>query len=112
MKKIILSAALVLCATSAFASYEAVDTATGKTLGTTQTTVAKGSKGVMIEYLADTTNNGQGYVLGSYHSSGTQTYASSSGDTKIYKQDGTGVAVPTGVPTGSNTADFTGWTAM
>jgi len=64
----------------------------------------------MVQYVTDAA--GQGYVLGAYHGSGTQTYGTSSGDTKIYKQDVTGVAVPTTAPTGSNTADFSSWAAM
>jgi len=111
MKKTILAAITVLLmATTAFAAYELVDGA-GKTLGSSpHSTVVRGSKGVMVDYVEDSA--GQGYVLGAYHGSGTQTYATSSGDTKLYKQDGTAVAIPTTAPTGSNTADFTGWTAM
>jgi hypothetical protein len=111
MKKTILMLIAISCfASTAFATYVAVQD--GTTLGSAAPTLTvKGSKGVQIEYGADTTA-GQGYVLGAYHTSGTQTYASSSGDTKIYKQDGTGVATPTAIPTGSNTANFSAWTAM
>jgi hypothetical protein len=110
MKKIIFAFITVLFAASiSFASYEAVD-GTGKTLGSTKSTVVKGSKGVMVDFVADSA--GQGYVLGAYHSSGTQTFGTSSGDTKVYKQDGTGVTIPSTAPTGSNTANFSAWTAM
>ncbi|MBI2354918.1 MAG: hypothetical protein HYV06_07805 [Deltaproteobacteria bacterium] len=114
MKKYILASLVVLfVAATSYAAYEAVD-GTGKTLGSTKTTVVKGSKGVMVDYGADTSTSGQGYVLGAYHGSGTQTFATSSGDTKIFKQDGTAKAIPTTVPTGSATADMSGsgFTAM
>lgn len=111
MKKfMILIAALLMTASAAFADYEAADGA-GKTLGSTKTLVVKGSKGVSVNYAGDTTA-GQGYVLGAYHASGTKTYGSSSGDTKIFFKDGTAVSMPGTVPTGSNSADFSAWTAL
>lgn len=111
MKKfIILMAALLMTASAAFAAYEAADAA-GKTLGSTKTLVIKGSKGVSVDYAADTTA-GQGYVLGAYHASGTKSYGSSSGDTKIYFKDGTAQAIPSTVPTGSQSADFSSWTSL
>lgn len=117
MKKyIFMIAAVVFIASGVYAAtedgaYQAATTGLdiGGSAGTTN---VKSSKGVMIGYKADTTA-GLGYVLGSYHTSGTQTYATSSGDTKIFKQDGTGAAVSgMAVPTGSNSADFSSWTAM
>lgn len=111
MKKlIIVSVALLMTASAAFAAFELAD-GDGKTLGSTKTLVVKGSKNVYVDYAADTTA-GQGYVLGAYHGSGTKTYGSSSGDTKIYFKDGTAEAIPTTVPTGSESADYSGWTAL
>ncbi|RII31667.1 MAG: hypothetical protein CXR30_02310 [Geobacter sp.] len=112
MKKTIIALFVCLLAVSAaYAEYAKVED--GLDIGKTEKTTVKGSKGVLIDFIADETTEGQGYVLGAYHGSGTQTYATSSGDTKIYKQDATGVSVTDiTVPTGSATADFTGWTAM
>lgn len=118
MKKYILVIATVLLASSgAYAvindgSYGAASDGLAIGSDTNGQTTVKASKGVQIGYKADTTS-GLGYILASYHESGTQTFATSSGDTKIFKQDTTGVVI-TGmtVPTGSDTADFTGWTAM
>lgn len=112
MKKfIILVAALLMTASAALAAYEVADDADGKTLGSTKTLVIKGSKGVSVDYAADT-SAGQGYVLGAYHASGTKSYGSSSGDTKIYFKDGTAQAIPSTVPTGSQSANFSSWTAL
>lgn len=112
MKKLfVMLAVLAFTASAAVAAYELAD-GTGKTLGSNpHSLTVKGSKGVYVEYLADTAN-GQGYIIGTYHQSGTKTYASSSGDTKIFYKDNTANAVPTTVPTGSDSADFTGWTAL
>jgi uncharacterized protein YxeA len=111
MKKTILFLLAITCvASTAFAAYQSIEN--GASIGSTSTTTIKGSKGVQAIYNADTTTSGQGYTIGVYHSSGTQTYATSSGDTKIYKQDVTGATPTTTVPTGSNTADFSGWTSM
>jgi hypothetical protein len=111
MKKTILLLLAISCVTStAFAAYVAIES--GATIGSgSNTTTIRGSKGVQASYVSESTA-GQGYVLGTYHSSGTQTLGTSSGDTKIYKQNATGVAVPTTAPTGSNSADFSSWTAM
>lgn len=115
MKKTIIALFVCLLATSAAyaaATYSKVED--GLEIGATLKTTIKGSKGVLVSYAGDTTSDdkGQGYVLGAYHGSGTQTYATSSGDTKMYKQDATKVDPPGTVPIGSATADFTGWTAM
>ena len=80
MKKTIITLlAIAFMTGTAFAGYVAVQD--GTTLGSTAspTLNVKGSKGVQIEYRPDSTA-GQGYVLGAYHSSGTQTFASSSGE--------------------------------
>ena len=99
MKKTILTLLAIACfAGTAFATY--VDVQDGVAIpasGTAQMNV-KGSKNVKIEYVADTTTAGQGYVLGASHGSGTQTFGTSSGDTKVYKHDGTFISVPTTAP--------------
>jgi len=77
----------------------------------TVTAILKLSKNVSAEYVTET--NGLGYVVGTTHSSGTKTYASSSGDSKIFSIDGIGTAIPTAAPTGTLSAAFgTGWTAL
>ena len=112
MKKSILFSIAILCvASTSFATYVAVEDGALIGSATNGQTTVKGSKGVKIEYVSESTG-GQGYVLGAFHNSGTQTFATSSGDTKIYKQDATGVAVPTTAPIGSATVDFSAWKAM
>jgi len=94
--------AIIAAASTVWATAQTGDASNGLTVGSTSTTQVKGSKGVVISY------NGvqQGYVLGSYHTSGTQTFGTSSGDTKIFKANGTNVTLPTTIATGSETADF------
>lgn len=109
MKKIMFTMLFVLATTSAaFAAAQSGDASNGLTVGATRTTVVKGSKGVTVSY------NGvqQGYILGAWHTSGTQTFGTSAGDTKIFKADGTAASLPTTIPTGSATATFTGFTAL
>jgi len=112
----IFSAVLIIAvaATASYAAYGASDASNGQTVGSgpNQATV-RSSKGVYVEYIPEPTA-GQGYVLGTYHGSGTLTFGTSAGDTKIYKQDGTGKNVPATVPTGTATVDFAGagWTMM
>ncbi len=110
MKKTILTILSVLIAsTSAFAAATVGDASNGLTIGSTATTVVKGSKGVTVSY----DGVAQGYILGAWHTSGTQTFGTSSGDTKIFKADGTAVTLPTTIPTGSASATFgTGFAAM
>lgn len=116
MKKIVISISLItLTATSLYAAYGTTDASNGQPIGSdpNQTTV-RSSRGVFVEYIAETTVGGQGYVLGTYHDSGTMTYASSAGDTKVYRQDGTKKNVPSVAPIGSATVNFVGagWTMM
>jgi len=57
-------------------------------------------------------NDGTGYVVASYHSSGSKAYATGSGDSRIYMKDkGTATTFPT-PPTIAATVDWTGWTAV
>ena len=112
MKKIALFAVLLLLVTSGsvFAAFESPDDSGSLTIGSTGSTTVKLSKNVKLEYGAHAT--GLGYVVGTYHTSGTKTYASSSGDSKIWSQDGTGVSTPSTVPEGTASADFSGWTPL
>lgn len=115
MKKIALFAALLLVFSSgaAFAwssgTYDAGDTAGTVTVGSTSTANVKVSKGVSLSYKSQTT--GLGYSVATYHSSGTKTFASSSGDSKIWSQNTTAVAPPA-APSGTASAAFSGWTAL
>lgn len=112
MKKITLMTMLLFVVTtgSALASYGEGDTGGSKTIGSTSTAVVKLSKGVSIDYVSAT--GGLGYVVGTYHSSGTKTFASSSGDSKIWSKDGTAQSIPSTAPTGTASADFSGWTGL
>ena len=116
MKKIALLAVLLLAfsAVSAFAwtakTYDAGSADGTVTVGTTGAVAVKVSKGVSLAYDAETT--GLGYSVGAYHSSGTKTFASSSGDSKIWFTDATGSDIPD-APSGTDSADFSsGWTAL
>jgi hypothetical protein len=113
MKQIvlILVLSLVVFSANAFAEYAAADSAGNLAIGSTITGTLKVSKGVSVDYAGDSTA-GLGYVIGAYHSSGTRTFASSSGDAKIWYQDGTAVAIPTDVPVETESADFSAWTAL
>ena len=115
MKKIALLTLVLfsLSIASAFAwtdgSYDAGSADGTVTVGTTGPVAVKVSKGVSLAYNAEAT--GLGYAVGAYHSSGTKTFASSSGDSKIWFTDVTGESIPA-APTGTDSADFTGWTAL
>jgi hypothetical protein len=92
-----------------YAAYESGD---GKVVGSPGKSVKlTASKNVWVDYKSDSVA-GQGYLLGTYHTSGSQTFGTSAGDTKVYRQTGTSVPLPDTVPTGSATADFTGWTML
>ncbi|MGE4403819.1 MAG: hypothetical protein AB7F61_19445 [Desulfobulbus sp.] len=113
MKKIALFTALML----AFSFGSAL--AAGK-YAADQDVIIKGTDGnlnlklsnnVFLFYEADTSGDGLGYSIATYHSSGTRTYGSSSGDANIFWIDGTGSNAPT-APTGTASANFTGWTAL
>ena len=63
-----------------------------------------GSNHVYVTYVYDP--NGSGYVLATYHSLGTVTYSSSSGDSRSYRASGTAAQIPTTPPTGTATANY------
>ena len=120
MKKIVwLSIVLfAISTTSAFAvtvaadaTWTAADTDGSIQVGATTTgaAVVKLSKNVKINYTEQAA--GLGYSVGTYHISGTKTFASSSGDSKIWTSDTTGATIPT-APTGTDSANFSGWTAL
>ncbi len=108
MKKVLVLSIMIILivASTSFAAYE-----TGtKTLGSTDTTTFTTSNNVYIDYTAGT--NGVSYVAGSYHQTGTRTFGTSSGDTRIYWRDGTGQTLPSAPTTSSGTANWTGWNAL
>ena len=81
-----------------------------KTVGTPVATVNV-SKGVSVKYVPE--QAGLTYSMSSFHSSGTKTYATSSGDTKIFMQDSTSLVNPPDAPAANKSADFgSGWTAL
>lgn len=106
MKKIAILALVLmgLSVSSAFAAYSG----SPKVCGSTDTLTVQLSNNVSMEYSAAT--NGLGYVVGAYHSSGTKTFGTSSGDAKIFYTDTTGATLPS-APTGTASAAFT-WTAL
>ena len=93
-KTILISASILMFASSAFA----------QTLGSgTSTMNVTLSSGVTAAY----TGSASGYVLTTVHSSGTFVFGTSSGDTRIWKSSNTGVALPS-TPVGTASAGFAG----
>ena len=116
MKKILLLAcvAMVLAPLSSFAAISGGSQTVSSGMVILKNSGTKGgearigiSNGVNFYYYPDTTA-GQGYIAGTFHTGGDRTYGSSSGDTNIFYHDGTGATLPTTVPTGTGTADFSG----
>lgn len=114
MKKIaiLVVVGLVLSAGAAFAACQMSGTTFGcaanSTAGIPAWTVNL-SKSVTLDY--EQNSSGLSYALSSWHTSGDKTYGSSSGDTKIFVNNATGVGAPTAPAVGS-TADFSGWIAL
>jgi len=109
MKKtilILIAFALAVSIGIAYATY----TTGSNTWGSTVTVTFTPSNNVYIDYSNGT--NGISYTAGSYHQTGSRTFATSSGDTKIYYQDGTGKNIPNAPADSSSSADFSGWTAL
>lgn len=109
MKKI-LSLMLVLTvasASSAFATATTVAYATGAVAVGSAT--VNTSKNVLINYKSAADNTG--YAVATYHNKGTKTYGSSSGDSKVYEKGNTAEGAPL-APTGTASADFSGWTSL
>lgn len=119
MKKIAVLAIVLFAfsSVSAFAwtdgSYALADTNGSLVIGGTtgETVTVKLSNKVSLAYKAETTA-GLGYTVGTYHATGTKSYGSSSGDSKIFFRDATGVVPPSTAPTGTGSADFTAWKPM
>lgn len=97
----------VASASSAFAAATTVAYATGDVAVGSAT--VKTSKNVYINYKSSSDNTG--YAAATYHNKGTKTYGSSSGDSKVYEKANTAEAVPD-APTGTASANFSGWTAL
>lgn len=115
MKRIVaLSLAVAIAGTSSVAFADAVtkaysDTSANSTL-TVGTLIFKLSKNVYMSYKSDTDNTG--YSIGAYHNKGTKTFASSSGDSKIFEATLTAKTLPD-APVGTASADFSsGWSAL
>ena len=115
MKKIIAafaSVAVIASASSAFAGFSTGDANGSLVVGSTVKATLKLSANVSVEYKANTTTAPNlGYSLATSHSSGSKTYASSSGDTRIFFKDVTASSAPA-APAAGASADFSGWTAM
>lgn len=96
---------LVLSAGSVFAVVD------GETIGgeTDEALTMSLSNNVTLTYNEE--SSGLGYAVGTYHSSGTRTYAGSSGDSAIYWAEGTGATIPN-APTGTASANFSNWTSL
>jgi len=70
----------------------------------------KVSKNVQIQYQPEAA--GLTYSMTSFHTSGTKSYGTSSGDTKIFMKDSTAITDAPAAPAAGASADFSGWTAM
>ena len=114
MKRIValtLALALTITASAAFATDKAYsDTDTGAATLTVGTLVFKLSKNVLMAYKS--ASDFTGYSIGAYHNKGTKTFASSSGDSKIFEAAVTANGIPD-APVGTASAAFgSGWTAL
>jgi len=102
---------------SAFATGTAFTDTGTVTMGTPSMGV-KPSKNVTVTYNPSTAtvpsgNGALAYSIASYHASGSKSYGSSSGDTKIFATDGTGSTGVTSPETAGASANFgSGWTAL
>ena len=128
MKKIsvLLASALILSATVAFAvdgtgtfgaTYSTPDGAGNLTyaatgVGAGVNFAVKTSANVKFS-LQNNATDGTSYVAAAYHSSGSKSYATGSGDSRIYMQEkaATATAYPA-PPTLAATVDWAGWTAV
>lgn len=75
----------------------------------------KPSKNVSVAYFHSDATSGSGRLtcaLSTWHASGTKTFATSSGDTKIYMVDSISQAAPAPPEAAGASADFSAWTAM
>jgi len=113
MKSKILAIAgiLTLAAGTAFAANGTTATFddSNSTVGSPAASV-KVSKNVTIKYIPEAA--GLTYSMTSFHSSGTKSYGTSSGDTKIFMKDSTTIETPPNAPAAGESAAFSSWTAM
>lgn len=111
----ILAMVLVLSMAAVGSAYAANGTIvnfndTTTTVGTPSATV-KVSKNVTVRYIPEAA--GLTYSMSSFHTSGTKTYATTSGDTKIFMQDSTSIVAPPDAPASGASGAFTsGWTSL
>jgi len=123
MKKLVAAIALVIFAAGTASAgwlttandgtvtIDAGKVATGLTFNT------KVSANVKLSYVADT-GGGTYYSLASQHSSGTKSYGTSSGESRIFMADNGGVNSATGITpkeaptTTTGIFDWTGWTPV
>lgn len=107
---------LSLAATSsAFAAISANNTSNPGaelTISSNPAVTIKPSKNVMIRYdgIGTSGSGSAAYGISASHSSGTKKYISSSGDTKIYMQDGTALSAVT--LNSGNSLDAAAYTAL
>jgi hypothetical protein len=101
---------------SALAQTTFTDTGT-VTMGTPSMSV-KPSKNVTVIYTPSTStvpsgNGALAYAIASFHASGSKSFGSSSGDTKIFATDGTGnTGLSSPEAAGASAGFSTGWTAL
>jgi hypothetical protein len=109
----------IASASSAFAQAATIINSAGADLliaGSPSVTV-KPSKNVFINYIIGTLQapGSATYAIQSHHASGTKTYASSSGDTKIFMTDDTnptGITATAAAPAIGSSMNSSAYTAM
>ncbi|MBJ6724086.1 hypothetical protein [Geomesophilobacter sediminis] len=102
MKKAILFALLTLAA--AATAYGAAQT---MAYGTALPTGLNGKLSTNVQLAYKSSADNSGYTVGTYHTQGTKTYASSSGDATIWTSSTTAKDIPA-APVGTASADFSG----
>lgn len=108
MKRILL---ILLALTLTFGGFAWATWKTGEaTWGSTSTLKFTPSNNVFIDYANGT--DGISYTAGAYHQTGNRTFATSSGDTKMYYQEVTAATIPGAPATADGTANFTGWSSL
>lgn len=116
LTKVLTLASIVSLVSAASAFAVTTINETTSTVGAPAMTI-KVSKNVSIVYTPSTAEipSGAGsvaYAITATHASGSKKFGSSSGDTKVYMQDGTTLTSVTSPEAAGSTADWSGWTAM
>lgn len=118
MKKVIalLAAAVIMSSASAFAAWstpagDGTYSYSATNVGTNVAFITKLSANVKIKYNPDTAN-GTFYTIGTHHTSGTKSYATSSGDSRLFMKENAAQATAAEPPDAAATPDWTGWTAV